>query len=411
MFNSEINIMRGDVVWYEVKTNKPSGNIQHGRRPGVILQNNIGNLMSPTVIIAPLTAKIKKQYMPTHVILETSCLKIRSMVLLEQITTINKTDICEKVGALTVHQMELIDNANLKSLGINTSSIKQKDAINPQLLLDKNVENKENKEMTKSTTETKTLTKEERILKMLEEGMLVKDIKQKLKVSSNTVTQIKKKWCEKNGKKVSTRLTPNESLQIYLMLMRGESYQSIIDIFNITEQSALNYGWRLKNKPNIDIIQEARAILEKEKETLKMAQDAFFVKPQDSQAIDTETLNTEEYKDDSIDNIAETESVVLESTQTEDFAMTTKEEAQPAQEEISIVCEENKESQLNCFSLLKPKTLLLNGAGKEYSIEDNVIIHFKAMNETGGVILNTENLDIFIEELQEIKKLKSNFGF
>ena len=83
-------IMRGDIFYANL--NCGVGSEQRGYRPVLIIQNNVGNKFSPTVIVAVITGKIHyKARMPTHHILEsTSVLAIPSMVLLEQIITIDK---------------------------------------------------------------------------------------------------------------------------------------------------------------------------------------------------------------------------------------------------------------------------------------------------------------------------------
>lgn len=91
-----------------------------GERPVVVIQNNLGNKYSPTVIIAPLTEVIKKADLPTHItIFRNDFLKYDSMILLEQLRTIDKSRLISYLGKLKVNQLQKIDNALIKTLSIN----------------------------------------------------------------------------------------------------------------------------------------------------------------------------------------------------------------------------------------------------------------------------------------------------
>jgi len=83
----------GDIYFADLKAD---GHVQGGRRPVIVLQNNIGNLYSPTLFIVPLSSQTDKaNYMPTHVIIkaEMSGLPRDSIALFEQMRTINKNDL------------------------------------------------------------------------------------------------------------------------------------------------------------------------------------------------------------------------------------------------------------------------------------------------------------------------------
>lgn len=69
---------------------KADSSVQGGTRPVIVLQNNAGNRSSPTVIVAPITSKLEKPHLPTHVVLGQSNLPKQSMVLLEQVMTIDQ---------------------------------------------------------------------------------------------------------------------------------------------------------------------------------------------------------------------------------------------------------------------------------------------------------------------------------
>ena len=93
-------IYRGDLFFANL--NPVKGSEQGGKRPVVILQNDVGNKFSPTVIVAAITSRTrKKANMPTHVPLDNAALEKDSQVLLEQIRTLDKTRLIKKVGKLT----------------------------------------------------------------------------------------------------------------------------------------------------------------------------------------------------------------------------------------------------------------------------------------------------------------------
>jgi len=104
---------------YAVVLPTTSGSVQHGRRPVLIVQNDVGNEMSPTTIVAPITSR-NKRAMPTHVLLgmETG-LKSDSVVLCEQLVTISTSTLEEKMGEVTRKKsLKEIDEALKCSLGL-----------------------------------------------------------------------------------------------------------------------------------------------------------------------------------------------------------------------------------------------------------------------------------------------------
>ena len=113
-------IMRGDI--FCASLNNGIGAEQSGYRPVLIIQNNIGNKFSPTVIVAVITGKIHyKARMPTHYLLEvTSALTIPSMVLLEQIITIDKRRLKRYVGRISEKEISPINKALSISVGLET---------------------------------------------------------------------------------------------------------------------------------------------------------------------------------------------------------------------------------------------------------------------------------------------------
>ncbi len=112
-------IKRGELYYADL--NPVVGSEQGGFRPVLILQNNVGNKYSPTVIVAAVTSQLSKAKLPTHIELskELYGLKKDSVILLEQIRTIDKRRLQEKVGVLEPYKMNEVNNAMLISLGYN----------------------------------------------------------------------------------------------------------------------------------------------------------------------------------------------------------------------------------------------------------------------------------------------------
>jgi mRNA interferase MazF len=110
---------RGDI--YIANLNPYQGAEQGGIRPVLVLQNNLGNLYSPTLIVAPMTKEIKRIDLPTHIyIRQAGDLKRPSIVALEQIRTIDKSRLHRYIGRLSPLQMNLVDKGIKRSLGIET---------------------------------------------------------------------------------------------------------------------------------------------------------------------------------------------------------------------------------------------------------------------------------------------------
>ena len=97
------------------------GSEQGGIRPVLIIQNDVGNKYSPTVIAAAITSQINKAKMPTHIELSASeyGLYKDSVILLEQIRTIDKKRLREKVAHLDKKLMKTVDDALSVSFGID----------------------------------------------------------------------------------------------------------------------------------------------------------------------------------------------------------------------------------------------------------------------------------------------------
>ena len=111
-------VKRGDIYYSDLSP--VIGSEQGGIRPVLIVQNDVGNKYSPTVIAAAITSQINKAKMPTHIELSASeyGLYKDSVVLLEQIRTIDKKRLREKVAHLDKELMEDVNSALAVSFGI-----------------------------------------------------------------------------------------------------------------------------------------------------------------------------------------------------------------------------------------------------------------------------------------------------
>lgn len=115
-------IKRGELYYADLSP--VIGSEQGGVRPVLVVQNDIGNKYSPTVIAAAVTSKMTKAKLPTHIELCANDygLSKDSVVLLEQIRTIDKRRLKERIGLLSDTMMSLVDNALLISLGFMEKS-------------------------------------------------------------------------------------------------------------------------------------------------------------------------------------------------------------------------------------------------------------------------------------------------
>lgn len=111
-------VKRGDVFYADLSP--VVGSEQGGVRPVLVIQNDIGNRFSPTVIVAAITAQIQKAKLPTHVEIEAKVhgLDRDSVVLLEQIRTIDKQRLTDKITHLEEEMMRKVDDALLISVGL-----------------------------------------------------------------------------------------------------------------------------------------------------------------------------------------------------------------------------------------------------------------------------------------------------
>ncbi len=113
-----MSVRRGDIFYADLSP--VVGSEQGGLRPVLIVQNDVGNKYSPTVIAAAITSKMSKTHLPTHIDIyaEKVGLQKDSVVLLEQIRTIDKQRLKEKMGHLDDRLMSEVDNAISISFGL-----------------------------------------------------------------------------------------------------------------------------------------------------------------------------------------------------------------------------------------------------------------------------------------------------
>lgn len=113
-------VKRGEVYFADLSP--VVGSEQGGVRPVLVIQNNIGNRFSPTVIVAAITAQIEKAKLPTHVEIKAEKYGFErdSVILLEQIRTIDKQRLTDKITKLDEQMMDNINHALEISLGMTS---------------------------------------------------------------------------------------------------------------------------------------------------------------------------------------------------------------------------------------------------------------------------------------------------
>ncbi|MHC1748488.1 MAG: type II toxin-antitoxin system PemK/MazF family toxin [Cellulosilyticaceae bacterium] len=115
-----MQVKRGDIFYADLSP--VIGSEQGGVRPVLVVQNDIGNKFSPTVICAAITSKINKAKLPTHVEIDATEYELvrNSVILLEQIRTIDKKRLKEKICHLDDELMKQVDKGIKISFGVNT---------------------------------------------------------------------------------------------------------------------------------------------------------------------------------------------------------------------------------------------------------------------------------------------------
>lgn len=121
-------INKGDI--YYASLDPIVGSEQNGTRPVVIIQNDIGNKYSPTVLVAPLTSRVKsKPHLPTHVLVKSEHIKHNSIVLLEQIRVLDKSRLISYVDTLTKEEIRKLDIGIIKSFNITGECFNDADIL------------------------------------------------------------------------------------------------------------------------------------------------------------------------------------------------------------------------------------------------------------------------------------------
>lgn len=116
-------VKRGDIYYADLSP--VVGSEQGGTRPVLIVQNDTGNRHSPTVIAAAITSQTSKARLPTHINIPGGSVGLSkdSIILLEQIRTIDKRRLREHMGHLDAKQMSMVDTALAVSFGLNEGLI------------------------------------------------------------------------------------------------------------------------------------------------------------------------------------------------------------------------------------------------------------------------------------------------
>lgn len=112
-------VKRGDIFYADLSP--VIGSEQGGVRPVLVVQNDVGNKYSPTIIVAAITSQINKARLPTHIEINAPDFGLPkdSVVLLEQIRTIDKKRLREKIGRFDDEMMRLVDEALKISIGFS----------------------------------------------------------------------------------------------------------------------------------------------------------------------------------------------------------------------------------------------------------------------------------------------------
>lgn len=117
------SVKRGDIFYADLSP--VVGSEQGGVRPVLIVQNDTGNRHSPTVIAAAITSQMGKTKLPTHIsVSPVNCgLPKESIILLEQVRTLDKRRLREKTGRLSDSMMRQVDNAIAVSFGLHRETL------------------------------------------------------------------------------------------------------------------------------------------------------------------------------------------------------------------------------------------------------------------------------------------------
>jgi mRNA-degrading endonuclease toxin of MazEF toxin-antitoxin module len=132
-------VKRGDIFYADLGSGE--GVVVKGKRPVIIIQNDIGNQYAPTVVVAAITSNLTRAKLPTHfaILSGESGLPVDSVILLDQIFTLDKNKLIKRIGTVNDAVLKKIDNALSISLGLNivTVSLKIQELENYKLQLTK----------------------------------------------------------------------------------------------------------------------------------------------------------------------------------------------------------------------------------------------------------------------------------
>ena len=112
-------VKRGEMYYADLEPVR--GSEQGGIRPVLVIQNDIGNAFSPTTIVAAITGSLDKADLPTHIFVCADCLKKPSIILLEQIRTIDRCRLFHYIGRLDDTQMLQVNQVIQVSFGLTYS--------------------------------------------------------------------------------------------------------------------------------------------------------------------------------------------------------------------------------------------------------------------------------------------------
>lgn len=115
---NDLVVKKGDIFFADLSP--VIGSEQGGVRPVIVIQNDVGNKYSPTVIVAAITSQINKAKLPTHVEIKAGDhgLNKDSVILLEQLRTVDKRRLKERIGRMEAEAMKKVNEALVISLGI-----------------------------------------------------------------------------------------------------------------------------------------------------------------------------------------------------------------------------------------------------------------------------------------------------
>lgn len=117
MATTPIPVRRGDI--YYINFGQLPGSSEHGIRPGMIVQNNIGNRHAPTVIVAAITSSVKELNQPTHVLIGSRFgLDRPSMLMAEQLFTVDKSSLLRYIGTVDSAFLQEANRALNRSIGL-----------------------------------------------------------------------------------------------------------------------------------------------------------------------------------------------------------------------------------------------------------------------------------------------------